>query len=293
MKEYSLQRKATFVSSATALILMILKFIVGFISGSIAVLSSAIDSLMDLFVSMFNNFAVYLAEKRPNKKFNYWRWKIEAFAAFFEWIVITCSWLYVYYESLRKIIFWEQIEYIWASLIVMIVSVTITGALVIFLHRVAKKTQNIVIESDALHYKTDLYTNTWILIGLVVIHFSWLHIIDAAIWICISVYIIASAWDLIKKGFLLLMDIALPKEEVNKIIKIIKSQDKVKTYRDLKTRQSWNMKFVEVDVQVNECMLLKDAHKIADDIEREIKKLDNNFDREVIVHMEPYEPYTI
>jgi divalent metal cation (Fe/Co/Zn/Cd) transporter len=71
MKKFSLQRIATFVSSATALLLVIIKLIVGFFSGSIAVLSSAIDSLLDFFVSVFNNFAIYYSEKDPDKKFNY------------------------------------------------------------------------------------------------------------------------------------------------------------------------------------------------------------------------------
>ena len=81
----------------------------------------------------------------------------------------------------------------------------------------AKKTNNLVIKSDALHYKTDLFTNWWILLALAIIHFTWFYYIDWIIWIIISIYIIYSAYELIENGFLLLLDISLNKKTVNKI----------------------------------------------------------------------------
>jgi len=160
----SLQKTATIVSSITAFLLLVIKFFVWIISGSIAVLSSAIDSLLDLFVSLFNYFAVSNAEKEADSKFNYGRGKIEALASLIEWLIITGSGFYIMYVSVIKLINNEQVNYLWTAVVVMLISVIVTGALVYYLEYVAKKTNNLVIKSDALHYKTDLYSNVWILI---------------------------------------------------------------------------------------------------------------------------------
>ena len=88
-------RLATF----TAVTLLIVKFIVWILSWSVAVLSSAIDSMLDMFVSIFNYIALKNSLKPADEKFNYGRWKIEALAAFLEWLIITFSWLYIFKAS--------------------------------------------------------------------------------------------------------------------------------------------------------------------------------------------------
>jgi len=262
----SLQKTATIVSSFTAFLLLVIKFIIWLMSWSIAVLSSAIDSLLDLFVSLFNYFAVTRAEKAPDSKYNYWRWKIEALASLFEWFIITGSGFYILYVSVLKYINKESIGYLNESILVMLISVFITWILVYFLEYVAKKTNNMVIKSDALHYKTDLFSNAWILIGLAIIHYTWFYSIDAIIWVMIAIYVIYSAWELIINWYSFLMDAAIDKKEVKKIIKIIKWHKKVTNYHFLKTRQVWNTKFVEVHVVFNKKMLLLKLIKNANGI---------------------------
>lgn len=285
----SLQKTATVVASITAFLLLVIKFFVWIISGSIAVLSSAIDSLLDLFVSLFNYFAVHNAEKKADKQFNYWKWKIEALASLIEWVIITLSWLYIFYVSIMKLINREVVEYLWISIWIMIVSVVITGALVYFLDYVAKKTNNLVIKSDSLHYKTDLYTNAGILIWLAAIHFTWFYWVDAVLWILIAWYIIYSAWELIQKWYLLLLDAAIDKEEVDQIKQIIEWQKLVSSYHELKTRQVGNTKHVEVHLVFNPEILLIDAHRIADHIEYQIPKIDPDHEWNIMVHLDPYD----
>lgn len=284
----SFTKLATLVSSITAFLLMLLKFFVWFFSWSISVLSSAIDSFLDMFVSVFNYFAVHNSEKDPDDKFNYGRWKVEAIAALFEWLIITLSWFYILYESIFKIINKETVSYLWISIIVMIISVSITFILVSFLNYVAKKTDNLVIKSDALHYKTDLFSNSAILIWLWVIYFTSYYYIDSILWIIIAIYIIFSAYELIKKWFLLLLDVALDIEEVQKIENIISSQKLVTSFHELRTRQSWNTKYVEVHLVFNPDIKLVDAHKVSDIIEIEIPKIDEKFTWSISVHLDPY-----
>jgi len=283
----SLNKIATITSSFTAFILMTIKLIVWIFSGSISVLSSAIDSLLDLFVSIFNFVAVKNAEKPIDKKFNYWRGKIEALASLFEWLIITGSWFYILYESIIKLINKETVSFLWTSIIIMIISFIITFCLVSFLNYVAKKTNNLVIKSDALHYKTDLLTNGWILLALVIINYTWFYYIDWIIWIIISIYIIYSAYELIKNWFLLLLDISLPKKTVNKIIEIINSKKDVSSYHYLRTRESWNIKFVDAHLVFNEQIKLVDAHSISDEIENEIKDINKKNEWIINLHLDP------
>ncbi|MDP2090990.1 MAG: cation diffusion facilitator family transporter [Candidatus Gracilibacteria bacterium] len=285
----SLQRTATIVSSFTAFLLLVIKFVVGLMSGSIAVLSSAIDSSLDLFVSLFNYFAIHNSEKDADVKFNYGRGKIEALAALFEGLVITGSGIYIFYEAVMKIINKETVSYLGISVLIMIVSVILTGLLVYFLEYVAKKTNNLVIKSDALHYKTDLYSNAGILFGLAVIYFTKFYIIDAIIGIGISIYIIYSAWELIHKGYVLLLDGALDDSEVQKIIEIIKSQKQVNAFHELRTRQVGNIKYVEVHLVFTPEILLIDAHRIGDHIEYSIPKIDDKCEWIVMIHLDPYD----
>lgn len=285
----SLQRTATVVSSITAFLLVMVKFFVGIFSWSIAVLSSAIDSMLDMFVSIFNYFAIHNSEKDPDNKFNYGRWKIEALASLFEWIIITLSGLYILYESISKIINDEKVSYLGVSLIVMIISIVITWSLVVFLNYVAKNTDNLVIKADSLHYKTDLYSNAWILIWLILIYFTQIYYIDSIIWIIIALYIMYSAFSLIKKWFLLLLDASLPKKEVKKIEDIINNQDKIKSFHELRTRQAWNMKFVEAHLVFDINIKLLEAHKISDIIELEISNIDKNYERVITMHLDPFD----
>lgn len=285
----SLEKIATLVSSFTALILVSMKMVFWILSGSIAVLSSAIDSVLDMFVSIFNYFAVKNAEMPADEHFNYGRGKIEALAALLEWIIIFLSGVYILYSSVSKFISQEQISYIWISVIVMWISFVITLALVYFLEYVAKKTKNMVIESDALHYKTDLLSTGGILFSLLIIYFTDFYFIDAIVWFIIALYIMYSSVELIKKGFLMLLDVALEDDEVEKIITCIQNEEQVNDYHYLKTRRSWKTKFVEAHLVFTPIIKLLDAHNAADKIIADIKKIDEDSQWIVNVHLDPYD----
>ncbi len=285
----SILKKATIISSLTAFCLAVLKLVVWIISGSVAILSSAIDSLLDMFVSLFNLFAVSSSQKAPDKKFNYWRGKVEALASFLEWFVIAISGLYIFYESIRKIIFKEHIEFIDLWIYVMIFSVIITALLVYFLDKIAKKTKNIVIEADSLHYKTDLLSNIWILIWIFIIYFTNLYILDSLIGMVIATYIIMSSFKIIKKWYLLIIDVSLENEEVNKIKDIIVNHPKILSLHLFKSRKSWNFKFVESHIVFWKDMLLSEAHSISHEIEDSIMNLDKNSKWNITLHLDPYD----
>ncbi len=280
---------ATLVSSSVASLLTVIKLGIGILSGSVSVLASAIDSIMDLLVSMFNFFAITKSEKPADEQFNYGRGKIEALAAGIEGTIITISGIFIFYEAIMKAIKKEPTTMLNDSIIVMIISVCLTIGLVIFLNYVAKKTNNLVIRADALHYKTDIYSNIAILLALILIKITGIQIIDSIFGGIIALYIIYAAYGIIKEGVLMLLDVALEKDIVEKIKDIILTENGVTNYHFLKTRRSGKINFVDVHVVMTSDLSLLRAHAISDAIEDKIKELDKESNWDITIHLDPYD----
>jgi cation diffusion facilitator family transporter len=285
----TLQKKATVVSSSVAAVLTLIKLTIGIASGSVAVLASAIDSVLDMFVSIFNYFAISNSEKPADKTFNYGRGKIEALASVIEGTIITMSGLFLLYQAVKKALNGEVSTYVDISIIVMIISLVITIFLVIYLNKVAKKTKSMVIKADALHYKTDVYSNAAVLISLVLVYLTGLEIIDVLVGSAIALYIIYSAYELIHDGILVLLDRAVDEEIVKDIVEIINDNEKVNAHHLLKTREAGHQTFVEVHLVFDCIITLMEAHRSSDSIEDKIKNLDNSRDWIINIHMDPYD----
>ena len=285
------QKKATVVSSSVAAVLTLIKLVLGIASGSVAVLASAVDSVLDMFVSIFNYFAISNSEKPADKIFNYGRGKIEALASVIEGTIITISGLFLLYQAVDKAINGEVSQYLDISIYVMIISLVITISLVIYLNYVAKKTNSMVIKADALHYKTDVFSNIAVLVSLILVTFTGYELIDVFVGGGIALYIIYSAYELIHDGILVLLDRAVDEELVKKIEQIIKDNEKVNAYHLLKTREAANQTFVEVHLVFDCIITLMDAHRASDSIEYKIKKLDKNRNWIINIHMDPYDDF--
>jgi len=284
-----LERKATVVSTSVAGVLVLLKMTIGILSGSVAVLASAIDSFLDLTVSLFNYFALSNSEKEADEKFNFGRSKLEPLAAVIEGVIVSLSAVFILYEALVKITHDREMNHIDESILVMIISFVITAGLVVFLNKVATITNNMVIKADALHYKTDLFSNGAILFALGVISITGEQLIDPILGIGIAFYMIYSAIPIIKEGILMLLDASLEKEDIDKIIKIIESEKLVTDYHFLKTRESGSNVFISVHTVFNMKISLYDAHTVADNIEYKLKVLFKDKQTHILIHMDPYD----
>jgi ferrous-iron efflux pump FieF len=289
----TLQKKATVVSSSVAAVLTLIKLAIGIASGSVAVLASAVDSVLDMFVSIFNYFAISNSEKPADRTFNYGRGKIEALASVIEGTIITISGLFLLYQAIQKAINGQISEYLNISIYIMVISLVITIFLVTYLNYIAKKTNSMVIKADALHYKTDVFSNLAVLTSLLLVTFTGYEIIDVFVGGGIALYIIYSAYELILDGVLVLLDRSLNEELVSKIEEIIKTNEKVNAYHLLKTREAGHQTFVEVHLVFDCIITLMEAHKASDSIEYKIKKLDKQRDWIINIHMDPYDDFKI
>ena len=285
----SSQKKATVVSTSVATLLVFVKLIIGIASGSVAVLASAIDSLLDMAVSIFNFFAIKKAEEDPDENYHYGKGKIQAIAGVIEGTVITMSGLYIIYVAIEKLHKGSTTSLLGASIVAMLISIVVTYFLVRYLLKIAEETDNIVIKADALHYKTDLLSNGAVLVSLGLVYITGIDAIDAVFGMGIGAYIIYSAYEIIVEGVEILLDKALDGEVVAKIGEIIANHPKVNSYHWLKTRTDGTTNFVEFHMVLKPDMTLLEAHRIADEAELQIMALDPNKRWVISPHFDPYD----
>ncbi len=283
------QKRATLVSSSVATILVIVKLMIGVASGSVAVLASAIDSLLDTLVSIFNFFAIKKSEEHPDEVYQYGKGKIQAIAAVIEGTVISISGLYIIYVAIEKLNSGSVTTLLTPSIFAMLFSIIVTFVLVKYLLKVAKETDNLVIKADALHYQTDLWSNAAVLIALGLVYMTGIDAIDAIFGIGIGIYIIYSAYEIIQEGIEILLDRALEGETVASIGEIISKHPEITSYHWLRTRTDGTTNYVEFHMVLRPNMLLLEAHRIADEVEDKIFLLDKKKKWIITPHFDPYD----
>lgn len=285
----NLATKATIIASVCAFFLAVVKFIVGVASGSVAVLSSAIDSMMDVAISAFNALALRKSAQSPSQRFNFGFSKIEALMGIVEGCFIIGIAGFILYESVGKIYHHNEIANLRASMWVMVFALGVTAGLVGFLSVVAKRTKSLVVESDCLHYKTDCLTNLATLLALGVIYLTGWHIIDAIFGIVVSLYIAISASRILKKALGFLMDEALAPAQVEQIAQIIAAHSEVISFHDLKTRKTPERNYLGVHLVLRPDITLLHAHEISNDIEQQIRETFGDERWEMQIHLDPYD----
>jgi ferrous-iron efflux pump FieF len=263
--EEAAKTSAARLSVLAAAFLIVLKTATGFITGSISVWASLLDSTMDIFASTINYFAVRTAARPADEDHAYGHGKAESLAGLFQSIVIAASGIFLIYESIRRIINPQETRSEWIGTLTMIVAVIVSIALVIRLRRVAGETESPALHADALHYVTDIYTNTGALLALVIVGLTPLKIADPIISIGIAFYILWSAVSVARESIDILMDRRLPlniDEQVAEVVSRYKDEG-VLGFHDLKTRRSGSQKFIDIHLEVERDMRLHEAHDVS------------------------------
>jgi cation diffusion facilitator family transporter len=287
IKNSTLEKNAPLVATFLSLMLAIVKLSVGVISGSVALLASAIDSIMDMFISIINFLALKVSDRKPNDNYQYGYGKLEAIVTTIEGVLIFGSGIYIIYEAINNYITKEVVTYLELSIFVMVFSIVTVFVLVQFLSYVVKKSNNLVIKADLLHYKTDLYSNAAVLFTLLVVYLSGLDWVDSLFGILIGAYIIKESMGLIKEGLEVLLDRSLETNEVKAIEDIFVADKGVEGFHFLKTRYAGKYKFVEVHLVIDRDISLMDAHIVSDRIEGSIQDLDKSKNWHIMIHLDP------
>ncbi|NLK66903.1 MAG: cation transporter [Campylobacteraceae bacterium] len=283
----NLKTKAPLVAGVSAFILANVKLLVGVLSGSMAVISSAMDSIMDSLISAANYIAADKADKAPDTQFNYGYAKLEALMGFVEGFFITGIGLFLIYASGVKFFSEPEVIKTDIALYVMIFSTIVTFLLILFLQSSFKQTGSLIIKADILHYKTDLFTNIGIIVALVIVKLTGYILIDAIIGVFIGIFIVYSAISLIKESGRVLIDEAVPEAVLKDIEKFIDSHSGVTSHHDLKTRKSVDKCYLSAHIVFDTKISLLKAHTIGDEIEDYIRDTYSEYSWDINLHFDP------
>jgi len=268
-------------------LLIAMKLAVGILSGSISIISEAIHSFMDLLAAIIAFFSVRISDTPADDRHPYGHGKFENISGVVEALLIFVAAFWIIYEAAKKIMHPKEIESIGIGFIVMLVSAVINFFVSRRLYKVAKETDSIALEADALHLKTDVYTSAGVAVGLGLIWLTGYHIIDPIIAIFVALLILKESYTLFSRAYAPLLDVSLPKKEIEAIRLIIEKHcsDTV-SYHDLRTRKAGNFKYIDFHLNLSEHLTVKQAHDICDAIENDIKASFSH--TEVTIHVENF-----
>ncbi len=280
-----LMRIATYASVVTAITLIIVKLFAWFLTDSVSILATLVDSSLDVLASVLNMIAVHHALQPADREHRFGHGKAESLAGLGQSMFIAGSAGILLLQAINRLFKPEAMEQgMTIGIAVMVFSIIATFALMVFQNYVIKQTDSTAIKADALHYKTDLLVNGGVILALVLSLNGW-TLSDPLIAIAIALFILHSAWGIVRESIDLLMDHELPDNEREKISALILKHPQARGLHDLRTRRSGTTVFIQLHLELDETLSLRQAHDIADALEREIADL---FDEaEVIIHEDP------
>jgi ferrous-iron efflux pump FieF len=272
-KDATVKTSAARLSIGVATFLILIKTATGFLTGSISVWASLLDSAMDVFASIINLFAVRAAARPPDDDHAYGHGKAESLAGLFQATVITASGFFLIWEAIKRIIFPQETKSQLIGIASMLVAVILSTLLVLRLKRAARKTDSPALAADATHYVTDIFTNAAALFALVVLYFSGWRIADPIFSIAISIYILATAFSVARESVDVLMDKKLPPEideQVGEIVSRYKT-DGVLGVHDIRTRRSGSFKFIDLHIEIERTKTFEQSHDLTVHVIRDIE----------------------
>lgn len=265
--------------------LVIIKFTAWVMTGSVSLLGSLIDSVMDVLASTTNFFAVRHALTPPDSDHRFGHGKAEALAGLGQFAFISGSAVFLALESGERLLNPVALEQTGAGYLVIFISLGVTLALVSFQRYVVGKTGSLAIGADELHYRSDFLMNLGVLAAIALSTSGWFAAADGVFGLGIAGYLGFSAWTIMRRSFDELMDKEFAEEDRQKIRSIVLGFPEVKGIHDLRTRRSGVRAFIQLHMELDGDMKLMAAHHIADKVEAKIGEAFAG--AEVIIHEDP------
>lgn len=278
--------KLAFLSVVSNSFVFLLKLIVGIITGSVAIISEAIHTVIDLLASFIAFITVRISGKPADYKHPFGHGKFENISGTIETLLIFVAGIWVIYECIHKIINPEPIRLPGLAILVMLVGACINFIVSKVIRKEADRVNSMAMKSNAFHLLTDVYTSLGVAVGLFIVNLTGWHILDPIIGIVLAFYIMLEAVKLMKEVFPPLLDTRLTHEEEEQILSIIKSFHKEYIeIHDFRTRRSGAQEYVDFHMVVPSHQSIKKTHNLCDRIENDILNQFNN--AEILIHPEP------
>lgn len=280
-----LMRLATYAAVGMAGSLVAIKFVAYLMTDSVSLLSTLIDSLLDVGASFVNLLAVRHALQPADDEHRFGHGKAESLAGLAQAAFISGSAVFLLLQAGERLYNPSPIHNTALGYGVMVLAIVATGALVIFQKYVAKRTGSVAIAADSAHYTMDVLVNFSVIVSLFLASELGWQLADPLFAIAIAFYILHGAYEVGIEAYHVLMDRELPDEDRAKITELALSHSKVVDAHDLRTRQSGPDVFIQIHLEMPRTLTFVEAHSVAEDVMRIIMKA---YPRaEVLIHQDP------
>ncbi|ELN2737130.1 CDF family cation-efflux transporter FieF [Pluralibacter gergoviae] len=276
--------RAAVAATAMASVLLLIKIVAWWYTGSVSILAALVDSLVDIAASLTNLLVVRYSLQPADDEHTFGHGKAESLAALAQSMFISGSALFLFLTGLQHLVNPQPMNQPGIGMLVTVIALVSTLVLVTFQRWVVRKTRSQAVRADMLHYQSDVMMNGAILIALALSWYGW-HRADALFALGIGVYILYSALQMGYEAVQSLLDRALPDEERQEISDIVTAWPGVSGAHDLRTRQSGPTRFIQIHLEMEDNLPLVEAHRVAEEVEQAILARFPGSD--VIIHQDP------
>jgi cation diffusion facilitator family transporter len=282
-----IKRRTATLSVASNSGLILLKVIAGTITGSVAILTEAVHSSIDLVASVVAYFSVRKAGEPADESHRYGHDKLENLAAAIEGILILVGSAVIAFEAIRRLLGHGHLEKLGFGIVVIAFSMVVNLVVSTVIARNARATESAALEGDAAHLRTDAVTSAGVLVALVLVKITGAEWLDPVVALMVAAAILYTGLGLLTRSSRVLVDEALPPEEVAAIRSAVEEfgGGAVVGYHELRTRRGGSRRYVDLHVQFREGTSLEDAHRIAHELQDLIGARLSGAD--VLIHLEP------
>ncbi|OLQ89560.1 divalent metal cation transporter FieF [Vibrio panuliri] len=276
---------AAWAATLVATFLLIIKLAVWWITGSVSLLASLIDSMLDIAASVVNLVVIRYSLQPADREHRFGHGKAESLAALAQAMFISGSAVFLILNGIERFFRPHELQSPELGVYVSFLAIVVTFALVRFQKSVVRKTGSQAIAADSLHYQTDLYMNGAIMIAL---GLSWFGFgqADAVFAVAIGGYILFSAFKMVNEAIQTLLDRQLPEDELLKIKQVCLQVEGVLGVHQLRTRMSGPVRFIQLHLELEDELKLIEAHRISDQVE--IALLAAFPQADILIHQDPF-----
>ena len=262
-----------------------IKLLAYFISNSVALLSDALESIVNILASGMMLLSVHISEKPPDDTHKYGHQKIEDISSAFEGVLIIIAAILIVNAALGRLFMTVQLLQLDLAIVISIMATALNAGISLILIRTARASGSMALEGDAKHLLSDVISTLGVWIGLVILQITGWQFMDPLLAFIVAALIIRMGIGLAMKSLNRLMDqsVAEAEETIQAILK--KHSSSFIEFHDLKTRRQGNLVLGEVHLTVRDSMSVRKAHDIIDQIEADLNENDSHI--EITVHIDP------